>query len=109
MKMHDGNRPLAAPAENTNAAVGQMPLDRPEREAGVDSVEHAVEDPRARARQQPRQSAARALRPFRAQYFLAAPGPDMRVPRLFLPQLLRRAHPLSPALLASPLVSHSFR
>src|SRR3546814_18636734 len=104
MKMHDGNRPLAAPAENTNPAVGQMPLDRPEREAGVDSVEHAVDDPRGRARQQPRQSAARPIRPVRAQSFAAAPGSAMRVDSLLLPPTTRPVHNLSNGGVASTII-----
>src|SRR3546814_2079944 len=81
MKMHDRDRPLAAPAENADAAIGQLPLDRSQREAAVDSVEHAMKYPRGRPRQQPRQPPTRAKCPVRAQQFVAAPGTDMRVHR----------------------------
>src|SRR3546814_16462898 len=80
MKMHDRERPLAASAENADAAIGQLPLDRSQREAAVDSVEHAMKYPRGRPRQQPRQHPTRAKCPVRAQQFVAAPGTDMRVP-----------------------------
>src|SRR3546814_20029055 len=81
--MRDRDRPLAAPAENADAAIGQLPLDRSQREAAVDSVEHAMKYPRGRPRQQPRQPPTRANCPVLAQQFVAPPGPAMRVHSLF--------------------------
>src|SRR3546814_8513075 len=51
-----------------------------------------------------RQSAARAICPVRAQQFVAAPGTDMRVHSLFLPQISRRDNHLSRGVVASHLV-----
>src|SRR3546814_20809335 len=74
MKMHDRARPLAAPAENADAAIGQLPLDRSQREAAVHSVEHALKYPRGRPPQQPRPPPTPTNCPAPAPHVVPPPG-----------------------------------